>query len=99
MVILAAGRAAGSGASSARAAGPQGPILSGTGSSFSSEHGPDCDVFVRCRWDPGTRIASSTVRLTSAGLFQMSAEFRNGYGRASLQASTGSSTRISSPTS
>ena len=45
MVVLAAGRTAGSGASSARTAGPRrGPILAGTGSGISTEHG--------LAWDP-----------------------------------------------
>jgi len=69
LVVLACGRAAGRGASSATAAGPQrGPILAGIGSEHWTERGPGVRseaprvVGSICRCDSGTRIAGSAVR-------------------------------------
>ncbi len=45
--------------------GPEGPILAGPDSGQRPGHGPAGDPLVRCRWDSGTRIVSSAVRLTS----------------------------------
>jgi len=69
-----AGRPAGSGAASARPAGPAGPILAGTDPRTAPGSGPVGDPFGRWRWNPGTQIVSGAVRLTSVGLSQMSAE-------------------------